>query len=953
MNASVNSPSTNTRWPMTPIKAPQAGRADLLRLLKQLGEDDLARAAPLLGYHRLPGEIREASPPPAPAPALSRVEVLPDLKPVEAPRITYWALSKRETLPAQAAAVAPPGWYVDAKPDPDDPVWQAMYEDRAPEEWQTPTWQPLLSWSRLGPWLRRRLGDSRPGRDPDVGRLLRFVTAGHPLRRIPMIQRHGWAPRISVLLGHASHLSAYREDINLVWRRLLRERGHASLAVDVVESPAEDGQLRVRAAGERHGRLRRWRMPASGTPLLILGDLGMLALEPDVQTGWLHLGRRLAAAGVPALVLCPVPAARVPAALARACAVHEWAPGARLSHPVRPGSKVAAMETSGVEALRAHIAPLLKVEPGLLRALRQRLGLHPVAEADLRRHPEIRNDGANLAWIGGADDAPRARAFAALPLAEQQRVVRLVDVFHGGTPSLAMTERGLVAHYLRDLPDTQQLAVLDQSARQSLADYRARLVRFSHESAGGYLRDYWLPDHLGRQGGEVLAGSPQLQALWAISRNKDWQDGKLELPDWLPQNADLRFFLDTENLPPRPCLLVQRGDRLYLDQQPKTLAQGCALAVTTLQGGLVRVDVSGATPSSRAFSATTLPLDLGRLPADSSTAFVDLGGERLWLETLRPAWAETMSRDADGLFAEVSWLGRRHSLRHLENQTGSKMRWLGEEEIGEDDHGLWADFTVETEYGRASQRMCWIPPGHFLMGSPDGEAERNDDEGPQHEVTLTRGYWLAETACTQALWRVVMGTEPSRFKGDDLPVEQVSWEKVQGFLGRLEELLPGMEASLPTEAEWEYACRAGTRTAYHFGDDIDREKANYGGIGKLSAGTVAVKSFEPNAWGLYQMHGNVLEWCADGIRKYDGAAQVDPAEPVNEGAPRAVRGGSWLRDTWGLRSAYRYDRAPGKRYFFLGFRLLLRSIEPGQARPGGPLGLARDAPGLKRKKGRG
>ncbi|MDD3482752.1 formylglycine-generating enzyme family protein [Azovibrio restrictus] len=274
---------------------------------------------------------------------------------------------------------------------------------------------------------------------------------------------------------------------------------------------------------------------------------------------------------------------------------------------------------------------------------------------------------------------------------------------------------------------------------------------------------------------------------------------------------------------------------------------------------------------------------------------------------------------------------------------------------GDDRHGLWSSFTLETGQGRASQVMRWIEPGKFWMGSPESERERRGDEGPQHEVTLTRGYWLAETACTQALWRAVMGTEPSLFKGDELPVEQVSWQEVQEFLKRLEELLPGMEAGLPTEAEWEYACRAGTVTPFSFGETISTGQANYDGNfpyadgekGEYREKTVPVKSFEPNAWGLYQMHGNVWEWCADGMRKYDGVEQVDPAEPVREGARRAVRGGSWISHAWGLRSACRYDGAPGGRSSILGFRLVLRSIEPGQARPGGPLGLARDAPGLK------
>ena len=130
-------------------------------------------------------------------------------------------------------------------------------------------------------------------------------------------------------------------------------------------------------------------------------------------------------------------------------------------------------------------------------------------------------------------------------------------------------------------------------------------------------------------------------------------------------------------------------------------------------------------------------------------------------------------------------------------------------EWGEDRFGPFMSFAV----GGVVQRMRWIPPGTFLMGSPEGEAGRYDDEGPQHEVELRHGLWLGETPCTQALWQAVMGGNPSSFVHEDRPVEQVSWDDCQSFLGRLDALVPGIEARLPTEAEWEYACRGGTTSA--------------------------------------------------------------------------------------------------------------------------------------------
>lgn len=250
---------------------------------------------------------------------------------------------------------------------------------------------------------------------------------------------------------------------------------------------------------------------------------------------------------------------------------------------------------------------------------------------------------------------------------------------------------------------------------------------------------------------------------------------------------------------------------------------------------------------------------------------------------------------------------------------------------GRDAFGLYADFTVATPHGRATQRLRWIEPGRFLMGSPEDEPDRDGDEGPQHPVTLTRGFWLADSACTQALWRAVMGSNPSRFIGDDeRPVERVNWHDVQSFLRALEHLLPGCEAGLPTEAQWEYACRAGSETPFSFGAQITPEQVNYdstfpyagGATGAYREQTVPVKSLPANAWGLYEMHGNIWEWCADGLRPYCGQPQKDPKGPAGYDTRRALRGGSWFGSAEIARSAFRLASHPCKAGL-TGFRLCL------------------------------
>jgi sulfatase modifying factor 1 len=245
---------------------------------------------------------------------------------------------------------------------------------------------------------------------------------------------------------------------------------------------------------------------------------------------------------------------------------------------------------------------------------------------------------------------------------------------------------------------------------------------------------------------------------------------------------------------------------------------------------------------------------------------------------------------------------------------------------GEDEFGLWMALT----YKGVRQAFRWIVPGTFLMGSPGDEPERLDRE-TQHQVTLTQGYWLADSTCTQALWWAVMGNNPSHFQDDENnPVEQVSWSDAQQFIEKLNGLIPNLNARLPTEAQWEYACRAGKTTPFSFGENITPEQVNYAGnypyargeTGLYRGKTVPVKSLPPNPWGLYEMHGNVWEWCADWFGDYPTESVVDPDGPPS-GAGRVLRGGSWIGRGRCARSAYRRWDGPDFRRYDFGFRLSL------------------------------
>ncbi len=257
---------------------------------------------------------------------------------------------------------------------------------------------------------------------------------------------------------------------------------------------------------------------------------------------------------------------------------------------------------------------------------------------------------------------------------------------------------------------------------------------------------------------------------------------------------------------------------------------------------------------------------------------------------------------------------------------------------GEDEHAPWASITVEG----ATMWLRWIPPGRFLMGTPEWELGRRHDEGPQHEVIIERGFWIFSTPCTQQLWEAVMGANPSRFRSPTRPVESVSWHDCQQFVERLNGRLDRLTLSLPSEAQWEYACRTRNDHLAYSGSSIEVESSMeildavawfaenshvdfelpeghilfHGRVGhypRVNCGTHPVGRKLPNSWGLFDMLGNVSEWCADAYLRYGGAEITALMERVS-------RGGSWATKAAGVRPASRGSQVPENRDSTCGFR---------------------------------
>ncbi len=348
-------------------------------------------------------------------------------------------------------------------------------------------------------------------------------------------------------------------------------------------------------------------------------------------------------------------------------------------------------------------------------------------------------------------------------------------------------------------------------------------------------------------------------------------------------------------------------------------------------------------PEQRRFDWATLE-EIKLQSITFTTATIELGASSP-SEDPSPAASES---DTDTEAGETVWMGTRSVLEVSAETRSPGTTWGYHEPLTPGPAATTADPPALT--------MLRIPAGSYLMGSPDDEIERHTDEGPQHEVHLEE-FFLARNPITQAQWRVVarwqplegelawdrelkedpLGTEvDSRFRGDDRPVVNVSWHDAMEFCRRLSKRT-GKSYTLPSEAQWEYACRAGTTTPFHFGATISPELVNYdatssyagGPAGEYREQTTDVASFPANAWGLHDMHGNVLEWCLD--HWHDSYVEGDEKAPTDgsawkkqtaeEGESRLLRGGSWDFNPRNCRAAYRSYYHPDNSSYFIGFRV--------------------------------
>lgn len=831
---------------MTELRS-AVGRAELVRLLARGGANGAAPAAVLLGFSppaltiELPaiGELAGVQG----VPATAAVPPLPvqgeklNFKPI--PFLRVGRVEYNDNEGAQPAKAVP-------KLDLDPP--------RTSRELPVP---PLVAWPRLWRVLEDVFRSLREGERLDVPRLVGEIARGRVIRRLPR-QWVAGTGRVRLVLDRSRHLVPFWSDQRLLEMELRWRLGPHSLEVRYL---GHAGPMELLAERETEGLQ------------LVVSDLGFFGSRESRET-WKRLGEAWSGQGARLRALVPCPPERWDQDLAKLWNATEWENPKIETRTEEPLSVEARAKRLG--ALQKLVAPLVRVEPGLLRALRLLLG----RSADAGTEADLWALFPNPSTVA-ATPPPAVAEWRQKLISEglepdlQRRVLEVIRHWHRQLPPLILAEE-IGIHGPAGVEAEEQQRYLDY-LRAACAEIEKRGSETARVAA-------WFERWTGRMT-NMPADEELVTALIGAWRRLAADGEALRLPEWA-SSALLAALEPAGEL--RKFGIWQRGNEIILGDR----AEGSPIGEIRSSGSTIQVVGAQPRPFLLETANRRLAFELEELPPKLRIVS-NLEVVELWTET-RPAWASAAGRDQ---------------------------------------YGLWADLEV----GGVRQRMRYIRPGRFLRGSPETEKGRYEYECPQHQVTLTEGYWLADTPCTQELWQAVLGQNPSGFEGAKRPVEQVSWDDVQLFLEKVNERLAGYEmvARLPSEAQWEFACRAGTRTSTYAGEEesIRAEIAWY--FTNSGRKTHEVARRLPNPWGLFDTLGNVWEWCADfGSKKYDDAPEIDPEGPA-VGSDRVVRGGSWHSDVRRIRAACCYAYGPGFCYARLGFRFLLGRSRSRQGREPG------------------
>lgn len=797
-------------------------------------------------------------------------------------------------------------------PPPPPPVEPYTMEQLRSRSDPLPPKPPLQRWARLWPYLRQALGCQRESGRLDVRKLVHSAATLQPIRRLPRVARLIWAPQAIVLLDHRNALMPFWGDMSDLVSQLTRWRGASGLRVELLANGLEFDRRREVA---NSFPLR----PEPRAPILALSDLGGLNRDRSVIDRWLGFGIQLRRRGHRVRALLPCPRNRWDERLCEVWRCSGWdrverphfqglTPLAVLKEPSRPSSVV--------EKLLDLISPALRCEAEMMRDLRLLLaseGADVGTEFDAWYHGEVERGKLAVALRAAAGQARRERLSREFqPLMSQ--VSRVLEKWHAGSSAAIRAKETLNLHRCQAnvAPEQVERARAEQSRLAETILLQVRSGDHEQVQQSGLIGYFRRDMH--RTSETELAQQRGLAVGYAVARISTGATVEA-LPAGLPE---LILQEVRERLVEPPAfdslwevrwvgnrLRFQRwrapGDsplraRLRVDV-PVTWLWMRQLACTVRMEGSYqsswRQDIS-------LNAETEAMVDLGT--ADQVTLQSDRMSVTLESE-LRPPWAVRSGYDPFGRFAEFEHNSVRFPLR-------------------------------------------WIPPGTFRRGLPEMEPGKRANE-VWRQVTLSRGFWLGATPATQAQWHAVMGKNPSESKEPTKPVSHVSWEDVAEFHTALSKIIPVLRWDFPTEAQWEFACRAGTETDFDNGSTgakIERLDAALQSLGWSDSNSDqrndSVAEKRPNAWGLVDLPGYAWEWCKDCAdltgSSIETAAHIDGiVDPyTGKGAWRVARSGKPWAAAWGSRAAVRSVMEPGYRSWDLGFRLATgygetRSGEPG------------------------
>ena len=726
---------------------------------------------------------------------------------------------------------------------------------------KTPEPLPIATWAELLPKVRQSLAQQRAMKAPDVKHIIQRLTRGEALEKLPQKQRRSWPMHLHILEDRAERLIPLAYDQTYIFDALSRLIPSAGIKVTRLDNGPDNPPL-LEDLPNYHGA-----NPVS--TILALSDLGVLdSHKYSSMDAWRRFARKHRAEGGVCIALTPAPVSAYPQDFKDLWHLVPW----ETNRPCVSWDKDIRREDA--ERLLGMLSTVPKIPPGLLRDVRRTLTqLSVTAECDLWCLPEIMiaNPGAAVASEKGKKRLKEH--FRALSKAQKKQLIDMVNEW-----------------YAKDQEDSLYYETI--IALGSLAYDKDIVAPENFDAALNFVR--------------LMAGA------FEDKRTENYGLSSQMVEQYV-EGFRARTNDKAQNFDEIKQVYSQMCDRMEKMGMRGGYASGADPAVLhsvspdTNPVKMTLFQRAGQVVATSEKTSSGSPL--AQITTKNREFFI--WEKSFWASDKPPSWA-------------TNW--------------------------GHDTYGPWAELTVYNSAGQQIvQSLRWISPGSFTMGSPEDEEGRYEDEGPQHKVTLTKGYWLFDTPVTQALWEAVMGNNPSYFKSPERPVESVSYDDAQDFLNKINQRFEGLDLSLPTEAQWEYACRAGSELATYAGAMEIEGKHNapvldniawYGGNSGVDfdldegydssdwsekqydhkkAGTRSVGLKQANSWGLYDMLGNVLEWCHDDRRNYTDTAETDPVGSL-ESQSRALRGGSWINDARNVRSASRFQGDRDSRGYGTGFR---------------------------------